>query len=150
VEVTRFEKTLAWNWPIGICLHSVRTSSWSVPTMSILMKISIPELAKLATIFIDMKKCELRKSCSKKFFQAPSIHFKYYDWTKLILLCFITFTSRNIWEMKMETVCSCKFQANLLFFWCFYPLFLDLETIGANFCEKAESILTGNLNSYLK
>ena len=53
--------------------------------------------------------------------------------------------------MKMETVCSCKFQANLLFFcWCFYPLFLDLETIGANFCEKAESILTGNLNSYLK
>ena len=25
VEVSRVKKILAWNWPIGICLHSVRT-----------------------------------------------------------------------------------------------------------------------------
>ena len=36
VQVKCIKKILAPNWPIGICLHSVRTSSWFVPTMSTL------------------------------------------------------------------------------------------------------------------
>ena len=36
MEVIRIKKILARNWPIGICLHCVRTLSWFVPTMSTL------------------------------------------------------------------------------------------------------------------
>ena len=34
VEVSRIKKILARNWPIGICLYSVRNFSWLFPTMS--------------------------------------------------------------------------------------------------------------------
>ena len=36
MEVICIKKILAWNWPIGICLHCVRTLLWFVPTMSTL------------------------------------------------------------------------------------------------------------------
>ena len=36
MEVVSIKKILARNWPIGICLHCVRRSSWIVPTMSTL------------------------------------------------------------------------------------------------------------------
>ena len=37
MEVVRIKKILAQNWPIGICLHCVRRSSWIVPTTSTLL-----------------------------------------------------------------------------------------------------------------
>ena len=40
MEVIRIQKILARNWPIGICLHCVRTLSWFVPTMSTLLFVS--------------------------------------------------------------------------------------------------------------
>ena len=36
MEVICIKKILVRNWPIGICLHCVRTLSWFVPTMSTL------------------------------------------------------------------------------------------------------------------
>ena len=36
MEVIRIKKILARNWPIGICLHCVRTLLWFVSTMSTL------------------------------------------------------------------------------------------------------------------
>ena len=36
MEVIRIKKILVRNWPIGICLHCVRTLSWFIPTMSTL------------------------------------------------------------------------------------------------------------------
>ena len=39
MEVIRIKKILVWNWPIGICLHCVRTLSWFVLTMSTLLPI---------------------------------------------------------------------------------------------------------------
>ena len=37
MEVICIKKILVRNWPIGICIHCVRTLSWFVPTMSTLM-----------------------------------------------------------------------------------------------------------------
>ena len=54
MEVIRIKKILARNWPIGICLHCVRTLSWFVPTMSTLILVYLERK-------IYIKDCQFRK-----------------------------------------------------------------------------------------
>ena len=56
MEVIRIKKILARNWPIGICLHCVRTLSWFVPTMSTLTYVYVQVIKKSFFKFICLEK----------------------------------------------------------------------------------------------
>ena len=66
MEVIRIKKILARNWPIGICLHCIRTLLWFVPTMSTLIYIallaSILQVLKLVKMWKYWQKISLIQS----------------------------------------------------------------------------------------